>query len=318
MYEKLKTKDNIVLICGSIVLISAFLSVFFPFSTYSVSLAIFGVPHVIVELRYIDSHFHARISQLFESIMVTGLLIIATIRYLYLCGFFTVQFTSIIELCLVLFLAIGATYLIFKKNLKSAIVSSILTIAICIGIWFSPLTTLIIFAILHNLTPIGFIAKQFQAQPQQKKALLLCSCIFFILPLVVFLSRWTMVHQVQLGNYTSYLNAFVPSELQQKTIALPLFSAVTFLQCMHYAVVIGLFSGWTTWQADTLVPWPNPKYFLRTILAVSAFFSIGFTYSFLGTRAIYSIVAAIHAWVEIPLLLISLIPSDPVLKSDRK
>ena len=313
--QKREGNDNTVLLSVLIILISACSSMFFPFSTYAATLAIFGVPHVVVELRYIDSRFHGQISELFEFILIQGLLIIAGIRCFSLFGFFPVQFTSVIELCLLFCLVLTATYFLFKQGFKFALLGLTLSIGLGIGTLLSPLTTLILFAILHNLTPIGFIAKQFRVG-QRTRALFLCSCIFLILPLVIFVSRWLIVDELSLENFTSYLSVFVPSQLQQQAIALPLFCAVTFLQCMHYAVVIGLFSQWTVWQAPTLIPWPKPKYFLVILLGVSTLFLISFTHSFLGTRAFYSIAAAIHAWVEIPLLLIALIPSNQVLKSN--
>ncbi len=310
----LKANQNKVVIAILIVTITAYLSIFFPFSTYAVSLAIFGVPHVILEIRYLDSRFHNHFGKFFEFFLIQGLLIIAIVRSFCLSGFLTVQFTCKIELCLVLSLVLTATYFLFKQSFKLSLIGLSLSLVITLGILLSPSTTLIIFAILHNLTPIVFITKQFHHY-QRKIALRLCFWIFLILPIIVFITRWSIEHDISLKNFAFSLNAFVPTQLQLLPLALPLFSTVTFLQCMHYAIVIGLFSQWTVWKAPTLIQWPQPKYFLMLLLTISTLFLISFSSSFLLTRSFYGIGAVIHAWAEIPLLLMTLIPCQAVFKS---
>lgn len=100
-----------------------------------------------------------------------------------------------------------------------------------------------------------------------------------------------------------YLSAFIAPAWQQLSIAYPLFSAVAFLQCLHYAVVIGLFSCWTPTRADSFIPWLVPKYFYLSVGMISVIFLIAFGHSFTLTRAFYGVVASVHAWIEIPLLI---------------
>ena len=75
---------------------------------------------------------------------------------------------------------------------------------------------------------------------------------------------------------------------------------------MHYAVVIGLFPQWTFDRSKMFLPWVSSKYFYWLLAGISACFLIAFQQSFFITRALYSIVAAIHSWLEIPLLLLIL------------
>jgi hypothetical protein len=190
-----------------------------------------------------------------------------------------------------------------------------------IGIYMAPTLTLLLFAILHNITPVGFIAEKLRGL-ERKRAIIACSIVFLIIPLIIIsglpyklLSSINFVSLevslIQAGKLENNLLAYIPKQIHNQAIAIHAFSAAVFLQCMHYAVVIGLLDKWNNYSQLAKVN--NSKTHLKIfnlfIIIISTLLFCGFVNSFAKTRAIYGIVAAIHAWVEIPILLLSLVPN---------
>ena len=170
---------------------------------------------------------------------------------------------------------------------------------------------------MHNITPIGFIAERLRGL-QRKFALIACFIVFALIPLIIisgypynFLSSLNLVAPsadiLQAGNLQLHLGAFVPKELHQMAIAQNAFSAAVFLQCMHYAVVLGVLPNW---EKNFLV-WNRQNIFEKVVIFLSTLIFIYFAQSFADARKLYSIAAAVHAWVEFPILLLALaIPAE--------
>ena len=62
------------------VIVLAAASVLGPVWTYALSLALFGLPHVACELRYVDQRFGSRIGARTAALLGTGLLLVALLR----------------------------------------------------------------------------------------------------------------------------------------------------------------------------------------------------------------------------------------------
>ncbi len=288
----------------AIVLISLLSSIAFPLATYAMTLATFGIAHVAIELRYIDSRFHQRLDGNLEPRLLWLVLSIAALRLSGIFGWIDGRFAQILELCIGLGLVILATHHLYRYSWRYGLTGIAVGCILGIGILVDSIATSVIFAILHNLTPIGFILeRQGWKSPQ---ILWSCGMIFGLLPLLILLYQFFPFPHLPIETNPSYLGAFVAPAWQQSALAYPLFSAVAFLQCMHYGVVIGLFSQWTPKQSPTLIPWFLNTYFYLVLAGISICLFIFFQHSFILTRAFYGIVASIHAWIEIPLLLISL------------
>jgi hypothetical protein len=301
-----------------LIILSAVASLFYPIATYLSTLSLFGVAHVFIELRYIDAKYFTflkkQVNVSFIFWLVNLLLAIAALRCLILLNWLPHSIGLGLELCCGLGLVLLAARVLWQQikvvDSLEIIVRLGVTLAIAtllvLGIVQSPITTLVILAILHNLTPIGFI---YHHPNRHHFHWFGCIFMFGVLPLLIFCGRWLAVSWYSSPIMTSYYMAtFVPPALQHSQFAEPLFAAVTFCQCMHYLVVLGLFSEWTPSNSDSLIPWMCPQWFYLAVLFVSTLFLFAFQTSFFTTRAFYSVLASIHAWVEIPLLLVLLTP----------
>jgi hypothetical protein len=292
-----------ILLGGIIIGGSAVGAMAFPFATYAITLATFGLAHVAIELRYIDSRFHHQIDRTLELRLVGLLIAIGWWRYCAICGWLAAEVAHVLELSCGLGLVLLPTQYLGRSNWRSILPGIILSGILGIGIIRDPIATSVILSIGHNLTPIGFILER--QVFKNYLALFVCGVVFCAIPL--FICIWQLLHTsapVNLVTNSVYLNAFVASGWQKSAIAYPLFSAAVFLQCMHYTAVIGLFSQWTHDRAPTLLPWLDRRYFYPLIAGISICLLVAYQHDFRLTRSVYGIIASIHAWLEIPLLLL--------------
>jgi hypothetical protein len=288
----------------AIVLISLLSAIAFPLTTYAMTLSTFGIAHVAIELRYIDSRFHQRWGGNLEPRLLWLVLSIATLRLCGIFGWIDGRLAQILELWIGLGLVMLATHHLYRQSWRQGLIGVAVGCILGMGIIVDSIATSVIFAIFHNLTPIGFILER--QGLTSRRILWSCAAIFGLLPLLILLYQFSPLPHLPLETNLSYLGAFVAPAWQKSALAYPLFSAVAFLQCMHYGVVIGLFSQWTPKKSPTLIPWFLNTYFYLVLAGISICLFIFFQHSFILTRAFYGIVASIHAWIEIPLLLLSL------------
>jgi hypothetical protein len=295
---------SFIILGGLIIIASAIGAIAFPFATYATTLATFGIAHVAIELRYIDSRFHHQIDRTLESRLVILLIAIAWWRCCAIFGWLAADIAHILELSCGLGLVLIATQYLGGYNRQLILPGIILSSLLGMGIVRDPIATSAILAIVHNLTPIGFILDR-QDSKYSRALSIACGIIFGAIPLLIFL--WQLLYsigRIDLVTNSVYLNGFVAPAWQKLSIAYPLFSAVVFLQCTHYLAVIGLFSQWTNERAPTLLPWVNSKFFCIILTGISIYLLVAFQHNFTLTRSLYGIVASIHAWLEIPLLLL--------------
>ena len=300
--SKTSRSVNITLWGVAIVFFSALSAIAFPLTTYAVTLATFGIAHVAIELRYIHSRFNRRLDRKTIVRLIQLVLAIAIIRCVSIFGFIPSQIAQLLELGCGLGLVAIATHYLWIRDWKQGVIGTIVGCLLGIGIVRDPIVTLVIFAIVHNLTPVGFILERqgFKSSP----IIWICGAIFGLLPLLIILYQLAPIARLPLEINDTYLRAFIAPSWQNSAVAYPLFSAVAFLQCMHYAVVIGLFSRWTPDLDNSPIQYPT-KYFYLLLGSISILLFIAFQHAFVLTRASYGVVASIHAWIEIPLLLIA-------------
>src|SRR5690606_7670373 len=88
-----------------------------------------------------------------------------------------------------------------------------------------------------------------------------------------------------------------------------------FLQLAHYGAVLHVLprlDDAATWSPPgSLVRWPGPGAFLALTALVSAPLVASFTLDFAVARGVYGLAAAVHAWLEVPLLLLALAGGPP-------
>jgi hypothetical protein len=308
-------RKQMVGLAGGLLLI-AIASISFPLAVYSIGIACFGLTHVLTELRYVNQRFSSRLVPGLQ--IIFGLLLIAVVgtRCLAIGNVLSAEVGLAIELGIV-----GLLVLMVLPNLWSSGWSGRLAIFgsmafLIFGTWYAPLATILVFALLHNLTPIGFLFERLQGV-QRKQAMLICLGAFVLMPVLIMtglpdrlLSSLGIVFRdmnfFQLPSLFSQLGAYVPPVVQQQAWATHYFCAAVYLQCLHYLVVIGLLPRLGGGSAMKSPAWLTTNQFNWVLIGLSTMLWVWFTKSFVDARRFYGLIAAIHAWLEIPILLLVL------------
>jgi hypothetical protein len=277
----------------------------FPLGTYVLSLALFGLPHVLIEMRYVQFAFQQRVSiSLWQSIALL-LAAVVLLRSLSLGGLIGGNFSKSLELLTVIGLVIVIIPTMWQHSRSHGILAILIGLGIATGIFLSPAMTLLGLAILHNFTPIGFIADRFTGK-QRQLALGISAIVFGLLPILILsgvpqqlVPTNLTTSFIPVGQLQNHLGVYVPPQIQGD-FAHRLFAAAVFLQCIHYLVILSCFSRWVKPTLQL-----NQHLFNRCVFALGTLIFLGFCQSFTSARSIYSLIAAVHAWIEIPILLLA-------------
>ncbi len=301
---------------GGGLLLTAAASICFPLAVYSIGIACFGLTHVLTELRYVNQRFSSRLGPWLR--IIFGLLLMAVVatRCLAIGNVFTAEVGLSIELGIVALLILCVSPNLWTSGWPGRLATIGSIAFLIIGTWYAPLPTILVFAILHNLTPIGFLFERLPGV-QRQPAMLICLGAFVVIPLLIMsgwpdrlLSSWGLilrdVNFFQLPNLFSQLGAYVPPVVQKQAWATPYFCAAVYLQCLHYIVVIGLLPRLGGGSAMKSTAWLTTRQFNWLLIGLSTLLWIWFTKSFLDARIFYGLIAAVHAWLEIPILLLVL------------
>lgn len=283
-----------------------------PIAAFVLMISAFGLPHVLYELRYVDERFGARIAPTPLAVIGALIALIAAGRIANGMHLLMGEIFLWIELGLGAALALTATALMRRHKLVGAVIGT----AFALGAIFAPIPTFLIWAWIHNLTPLAFVAEITEGE-ERRRWLVALSVPFFVLPALVatgvFHDLADALFRVAELQWTSMFGAgdkpllsFLPPESWD----LNLFSAAVVAQSMHYVAVIVLLpqllrakQGQAT---RMLVPWPSWPVFAAAVAAIAAVAFGIYAVSYTDARAAYGVAAAIHAWIELPILLLAL------------
>jgi hypothetical protein len=282
-----------------------------PIATFVLMISAFGLPHVLYELRYVDERFSARVPA--RPLAVIGALIglIAAARIANGAHLLMGDLFLWIELGLGAALAFTAT-LVMRTN---RLLGFAIGVVFALGATFQPLYTFLIWAWVHNLTPLGFVAEITEGD-ERRRWLVLLSVPFFVLPALVatgmFHSLAVTLFQTADLQWMSIFGAGdrpLLSFLPMESTDLDVFSAAVVAQSMHYVAVIVLLPQLLRAKqglgAPTVVPWPSWPVFAVGIAAIATVAFGIYAVSYTDARAAYAVAAAIHAWIELPILLLA-------------
>jgi hypothetical protein len=289
-----------------------------PLLTYGLTLATLGLAHVIAELRYVDARFGPALGRTLRRAL--GLLLggVVVLRLLGLANLLPRAVLGPLELALVAALAACALPRLWRRGGGPLVVGVAAIVALAFAAAASPSHALLLLAVLHNLTPVGFVLER--APPHARsRALALCALLFVAVPLALVLwgPRAPLIDATlgSLGPLEHNLGAFLPPALRASEWAVPCFSAAVYLQCLHYVAVLHVlprFDGPETWSPrEAVLRWPRPLALALVTALASAPLLVAFALSFADARGAYGVAAAVHAWLEVPLLLIALSAVGP-------
>ncbi|MFN3198225.1 MAG: hypothetical protein ACE366_07375 [Bradymonadia bacterium] len=283
-----------------------------PLALYTFTLGLFGLPHVIAELRYVGQRFGGRWSTTVVAVVGVLLAGVVSARVLSMLDVITSAQGRTVELSLVALLVAVSLPALWARSMLRAAAGLGLVVAVAWGTQVAPVTTAVVLAGLHNLTPVGFIA---EGAPETSRRRWVTGAVIVFLALPALIATgWPYQALAPLGitalewsplgagTLSDHLPVYVPAAAIDTSWAVHLFTAFVFAQCMHYAVVIhGL---------PRLVPGGLDRRFSMIIAALGVVTLVAFMGDFGTSRRLYGVIAAVHAWIEVPLLLAALLGAE--------
>ncbi|WP_428265450.1 hypothetical protein [Haliangium sp.] len=298
-----------------------------PLAVYIVALALFGWAHVLSEMRYVDLRFGPRVGGRLRRSLGVGLALVAVVRAGANVGWLPSVVAVPVELALVVALVVAVLPALTGRVAR--ITAVIAAAAVAAGVAWAPVHTLLLLAVLHNFTPVGFLAEILRG-PARRRALAVAAGVFLGVPLVLaggWLQSWLAqigwwqpeLSLLGAGDLHANMGAYLPQEMRAAPWAVHVFAGAVFAQCMHYAAVIYILPrrlpGPALGRAGTdpgaaaaqaVVPWPRADRFAVAVAVFSLAMFAAFALDYRNARGAYSVAAAIHAWIELPILLLAL------------
>ncbi|MGE0143603.1 MAG: hypothetical protein AB7I19_07455 [Planctomycetota bacterium] len=298
-----------------------------PLAIYGVTLAIFGLPHALVELQWVGRRYGA-----WQHLMlpVTALLgVVAGSRAASLQLGYSFATTATIELALGALLIVAVLPAEWRRCALRTTIALVALGTIGVGIAAAPIDALLVLAIAHNLTPAGFLADRLRDSDTTRAArrafATLATTCFLILPAWLasgIAAEWLGLSKTiasvgdgavgtTLGiEVADGISAFRPSFVAPDR-ALDLLRACAFLQVVHYVSVLYVMPKLAPLPqiADSIrTATPNGRTMLALLVITTLLFAIAFLHDFREARAAYGVFAAVHVWIEFPALLLALTP----------
>lgn len=283
-----------------------------PLAAFVLMISAFGLPHVLYELRYVDERFSSRAPV--RALQTIGALIalVVAARVANSMHWLGAAWFVPLELSLGAALALTGAYFMRENRLLGAGIG----LAFALGATFAPIMTFVVWAWLHNLTPLGFVAEITEGE-ERRRWLIGLSVPFFLVPGLVatgvfhdIAALLFPVGETQTFSIFGAGDKPLLSFLPPGSSDLNLFSAAVVAQSMHYVAVILLLPRLLKEKQGvaarpTLVAWPSWRVFAGLVAVVATVAFAIYAVSYSDARAGYAVAAAIHAWIELPVLLLA-------------
>lgn len=293
---------------------------FAPLLSYTASLAFFGGAHVLYELRYVEAKFgDGRLRHLAVGVGL-ALAGVVGLRIASIVGLYSGPGSGQMEIALIAALAMMCVPALRDRGGPAALIIGVSVGVLCLGLLFEPLLTLVVLAVAHNWTPALFLAEALPAT-ERRRTLPIGGLAFVVIPLLLA-SGLPMGLIEHFGNgiwleglpgsgpIDRHLGVYLPKAWLQADFATALFSAVTYAQLVHYLVVIGVLPriapGGPGAPAPIGLTRPSPRLFALLVAGLSLIGVVGYLADFTLARRWYGVIAAVHAWIEVPALLLAL------------
>lgn len=283
-----------------------------PLATYTLALALFGLAHVGAELRFVDLRFAGRLAPVMPRLAVLLAAGVAA-RLAGLSGVVPASIAAGAELLCGAGLVAASLPLLARRR----VVAAGLGLALVAGAVAAPAVTLLGFAVLHNLTPVALVG---EAVPRaaRPRVLVALAVVFFALPALIAsglpaeaLARLGALAPdatlLAVGTLDDHLGVYVPPALAARDWAVDAFCAAVFAQCLHYATVLHVLPRLLPAEARRgCLRWPSPPVFLAGLTVAALVLFALFVRDFARARRLYGLAALVHAWIEVPVLLVML------------
>lgn len=282
-----------------------------PLAAYVLLIAVFGLPHVLCELRYCDERFSHRLRS-------------GTLRTIGIC----LAGIALVRIAVAAKVLPGALAVYAELGLGAALVLAASAsmarwrwvglaagLAMVAGIVAAPIATFLVFAWLHNLTPLAFVA-EISPKASRARTVAFFAVPFLVVPALVasgLPAAWMGAVAPAREGLSLFgagqgpLAAFLPHGLSGDR-AYALFAAAVAAQVMHYFSVIVIMPALLRAGGSSpgLVTWPSWPLFYGAValaaLVVVAIYALDYAFA----RNLYGVAAALHSWIELPLFVLAL------------
>ncbi len=288
---------------------AAVAAVLFPLLTYSLSLATFGLAHALVELRVLDVRYRRVLLRPELALVMAALGTILVVRILANLQWLDRESVHTIELVAGCTAIAALVPRAVARGRRHAAVAMLGIVVLGIGLAISPLGTLLVLAVLHNLAPWPLVAAV--AEPAMRRKLWRIGAVVYVAVPLVIATGWPYAWLAGLaapeatvlptGPLFDHMGAFAgPSPLLSPEAALHIFAACAYLQCAHYVGVLLVL------PSHAPVAMRVPPRIVITIVALAALGIIVYATDFAAARSWYGTIAGVHAWAEFPAMLLVL------------
>lgn len=284
-----------------------------PGPLYLVALALFGLPHVVWELGFLHSRYRGRWP--LRWLMLSGAVLLVhaglrTANWLEVFSATALQVADLLALLLLmLMLAVSPRGLGWGPRLGALVVGLAIMAALDAG---HVAGTLLCLALAHNFTPVGLAWDMARQDPGYRQLAWGASGLF-MLPLA-------MVAVGAAGYWPTPLTNVGTEGLStpwSKTLAGPLqqaiLSAMVVAQCLHYHFVIRVLPAS---ERQRTGQHPLPLRVRQWAIVVSATLAAYFIHDYPVARRLYAVAAGLHAWIEWPILLMTLLAAPSAAQAD--
>lgn len=284
-----------------------------PGPLYLVALALFGLPHVVWELGFLHSRYKGRWPLRLLMLCGSVLLVHAGLRTANWLGVFSATAMQVADLLalllLMLMLAVSPRVLGWGPRLGALAAGLAIMAALDAG---HVAGTLLFLALAHNFTPVGLAWDIARQDPACRQLAWGASGLFVLpLPMVAVGAAGYWPTPLTIDGTEGLSNAF--SDAASGSLQHAIFSAMVVAQCLHYYFVIKVLPATERLRTGQH---PLPRRVRLWAIVVSAGLAAYFAHDYGAARQLYAVAAGLHAWIEWPILLMTLLAAPSVMHPD--
>lgn len=285
------------------------LAALMPLPLYLVALAVFGLPHVLWELRWLQLAGQGVFSRRLVLVLAACLSILVLGRAGVLFNLPWATHVAWFD-AVALMLAVLVVMPRVPRQRRPVALLLLSGLAVCLLLWRLDwlIVLLMLLSVTHNLTPLALLRWRMPAH----SAAHACMLGVFMLPVLLFFLGGMGVSQSLLSPGTTLPGeaAWLASQGLSGAWFHGALSALVMLQCLHYMAVL-------RWLPRTLqepamaqqaaaksspLAWSGTPLW-RAAWLMSIIMTMSFVIDFQDGRLLYAVAAGVHAWLEWPLLL---------------
>lgn len=282
-----------------------------PFAVAALGLMAFGALHIALELRYVIGRFGSVLRGPFLSWLVTLTAAIVIARGLTGVVGWTLRAEIVLGFGIV---AVGCWYALTGG---ARIIGFALVIAGLVASLAWPAGYIVVLTHLHNLVPLAFLWDWSRRLAHGRGWFLAANLVWAVaIPLAILLGTIPITHIAPtwlaplVGNGSGLIAAASPGLTGEP--GLRYLTVFAFMQTMHYLiwiVFLPLAAPDATTSFDRLVPALRGWRIWALGLGIAAVLGMVFASHYPTGKALYSLIAACHVYIEFPLLIVLLVGS---------